>query len=279
MDPVVNKADQQSAGSVPVEGPAADGQQSAQQYSLFPQQAVDQRQIQFGQQQQPGAASLLSGVGVIGGEMSNMPQQQQQYMMPKGVGRGSGLLPGQARLPGPVMPGPGNYAAFWGVQPQPGNESAYSSGNSHMVLPTFAAMQQPGQQLQQLTEEQQKIALALQAYRMEQARLEQQQQQQPFPHVGMNPGQQFPPYGSLQVSASSDEKWFQVGDSRFVVVKIYKGRLYVAIRQYLLERGQWRVTRNGINLGGTEWQMFMSQLPQINEAVTELARHKAQQQQ
>ncbi len=87
-----------------------------------------------------------------------------------------------------------------------------------------------------------------------------------------NPQQYRPPTGP-EPNPEATESWFQVGSSRFAVVKVWKGRVYVGIRQYMLEDDQWRVTRNGINLTDKEWKSLAAHVGEIDAAVAGCYQH------
>jgi hypothetical protein len=76
-----------------------------------------------------------------------------------------------------------------------------------------------------------------------------------------------------QSSSTTPERWFNLGNQRYVSVKIWKGRLYVGIRQFVFESGVWKATRNGINLTQTEWSCMSSQINDVHKAVAELSPH------
>jgi hypothetical protein len=81
------------------------------------------------------------------------------------------------------------------------------------------------------------------------------------------------PYNHPPSSNATPERWFDLGGQRYVTVKIWKGRLYVGLRQFVFEGGQWKSTRNGINLTHTEWAIMHSHMEDINSAVCEIAPH------
>jgi hypothetical protein len=66
------------------------------------------------------------------------------------------------------------------------------------------------------------------------------------------------------------ERWFPLGNDRFMVVKIFKGREYITIRQYDAVNGIWRATRNGINLKYPEWKSIEDNIADIRDAVEQL---------
>ena len=66
------------------------------------------------------------------------------------------------------------------------------------------------------------------------------------------------------------ERWFDIG-GQSINVKIWKGRLYVGLRQFVYESGQWKPTRNGINLTQGEWVGLYNHMEEINKAVAEIA--------
>ena len=78
-------------------------------------------------------------------------------------------------------------------------------------------------------------------------------------------------HGQQQVT--TPERVFDIGGQRFLNVKIFKYRLYVGIRQWIFENGQWKATRNGINLTQKEWNEICNQMAEINKAVSEISPH------
>ena len=65
------------------------------------------------------------------------------------------------------------------------------------------------------------------------------------------------------------EHWFSLGNNRYVNVKVWKGKVYVGIRQFAWDTAgnQQKATRSGINLRTDEWNELFKQMQNVDSAV------------
>lgn len=67
----------------------------------------------------------------------------------------------------------------------------------------------------------------------------------------------------------SSDKMFAIGNSRFVTVSWFRGRMYVSIREYTSGPGNVYPTKRGISLKPYEWENMMKKLSKINMCIKE----------
>ncbi|MCP3663111.1 MAG: hypothetical protein GY696_11555 [Gammaproteobacteria bacterium] len=258
--------------------------------ALIMEQQLDEHQQKQKQRPTPLSIPGLGALGVIGdgrpvtSERSAFSQPQQQQFQPEQqqfavpqtfvlfpnqpgatIVQSGGpaktvttSMPYQSVYPPQVSGVPTGYVGQWAIPPT--HQAVYQPSMSKV-----APMQQfgPGGFTNQFQQPQQQ-------FQQPQQQVQQAPQQVPMRASVQQPADSIAVAG--EPTNSTLERWFQIGSSRFAVVKVWKGRVYVGIRQFNLEDNQWKVTRNGINLTEAEWKSLAMQGSQISAAVQECYR-------
>ncbi|XP_034025623.1 SUB1 regulator of transcription b [Thalassophryne amazonica] len=83
-------------------------------------------------------------------------------------------------------------------------------------------------------------------------------------------GETSKPSGSSKGGSNSDNM-FQIGKTRYVSVRDFKGKVLIDIREYWMnEDGEMKPGKKGISLNPEQWNQLKDQISEIDDAIKRL---------
>ncbi|TRZ02288.1 hypothetical protein DNTS_003181 [Danionella cerebrum] len=84
-------------------------------------------------------------------------------------------------------------------------------------------------------------------------------------------GETSKPSGSAKSNRNAEDNMFQIGKTRYVSVRDFKGNVLVDIREYWMDQaGDMKPGKKGISLNPEQWNQLKEQMSDIDDAIKRL---------